>query len=64
MCSTFIRHLLIQLLSKTENVATINPKPSENLIHRYQPSNRAELPIIHSLIKTSNLENAKQSLER
>lgn len=56
MRSTFIRHLLIQLLSKTENVATINPKPSENLIH--------SLPSNPLFALSSKLQNAKQSLER
>lgn len=51
MRSTFIRHLLIQLLSKTENVATINPKPSENLIHSL-PSNHYSLS--HQNFKTQN----------
>lgn len=58
MRSTFIRHLLIQLLSKTENVATINPKPSENLIHSL-PSNQ---PIIRSLIKTSKRKTVSRAM--
>lgn len=54
MRSTFIRHLLIQLLSKTENVATINPKPSENLIHSLptvQPSRVTHYSLSHQNFK-------------